>query len=160
MHTYIEYIANRAATREVEALADYYGLGALVVAGELTYDVARDDLTSAFKARNLAVSTAKVYLSQAHSLAQLFDTFDAVEEYADVECDGSRSLKRIYDHVTRAAKGEVEVEGGEGETNADVETVATSQLEVVLAALPNLTPAERAQVVAACQALGVLAIAA
>lgn len=158
-HAFITYVADRAASREIEALADFYGVGALVVSGEITYETARDDMVAAFKARSLAASTAKVYVSQGYALAQLFETFEDVETFADDECKGSRSLKRIYD-ATRVKDDESDESGeGEGETNA-AETVPMSQLDVVLAALPNLTPAERATVVAQCQALGLLAIAA
>ena len=159
-HAFITYVADRAASREIEALADFYGVGSLIVKGEMSYDAARDQMTDAFKVRGLAASTAKVYVSQGYSLAQLFDTFENVETFADDECNGSRSLKRIYDATrvkdeTPASEGE-----GEGETNADVETVKASQLDVVLAALPNLSPAERSQVVDACRALGITLAAA
>jgi hypothetical protein len=129
MHAYIDYVADRAASREVEGLADYYGIGQLIVTGELTYDVARDELTAAFKARDLAASTAKVYVSQGYSLAQLFTTFDEVTEYADEECNGSRSLKRIYDSVKAAA------------AEPKVAKVPTPLIDVVLAGLANLKDA-------------------
>lgn len=156
VHAFITYVADRAASREIEALADFYGVGSLVVSGEMTYDAARDQMVAEFTSRNLAASTAKVYVSQGYSLAQLFDTFEDVETFADETCGGSRSLKRIYDATRVKADKSAE---GEGETNA-AETTAMSQLDVVLAALPNLTPAERSTVVAQCQALGLTLAAA
>lgn len=136
MHTFITYIADRAATREVEALADFYGLGQLIVTGELTYEVARDDMTKAFKARDLAASTAKVYVSQGYSLAQLFTTFAELETFADDDCNGSRSLKRIYDATRVKAEPAVEVEAP-----AAVEAPAVALVDVILANLAHLTDA-------------------
>lgn len=132
MHKYITYVADRSAQREGEALTDFYGVGRLVVTGELTYDQARDQMVDAFKVRNLTASTAKTYVSHGYTLAQMFDTFKDVEEYADEECNGSRSMKRIVDSMSTATP-----------------KAKKSQLDVVLAALPNLTVAERQQVLAA-----------
>jgi uncharacterized protein Usg len=136
MHAYITHVADRAARREVEALADFYGVGSLIVSGEIAYDTARDDMVAAFKVRDMNASTAKVYVSQGYALAQLFDTLDEVLEFADEECKGSRSLKRIYDATrvreTADESGEGgESEGGEGETRAMV--------DVILANLAQLT---------------------
>lgn len=139
MHAYITYVADRAASREVETLADFYGLGTLVVSGEVNYDQGRDALVAAFTERGLKGSTAKVYMSQGYALAQLFDTFDAVEEFADDECNGSRSLKRIYDQ-TRVKDDAADEVKGEGE--GDAEVAATKALiDVVLAGLANLKDA-------------------
>ena len=140
MNTYIEYVANRCASREVEALADFYGVGALIVSGELSYETARDDMTAAFKARNLAASTAKVYVSQGYSLAQLFDTFADVESFADDECNGSRSLKRIYDATRVKDDAAADETPAEGETNA-ADTVPMALVDVILANLASLTDA-------------------
>jgi hypothetical protein len=143
VHPFITYVADRAASREVEGLADYYGIGQLIVAGELTYDVARDSLTAAFAEREMSASTAKVYVSQGYALAQLFATFDELEEFADEECKGSRSMKRIYD-ATR-----VRPEKADEKADADeaAEMVATALVDVVLAGLANLTdPADIARV--------------
>ena len=135
MHTYITYVADRTATREVEALFDFYGLGRLINAGELTYEVARDDLANAFKVRGLAASTAKVYVSQGYALAQLFDTFADVEEFADDDCGGSRSLKRIYDATrVKADKPAAVVEVAPVTVDDDVKLV-----DVILANLAHLT---------------------
>jgi hypothetical protein len=96
MHKHIIYVADRAARREVEALADFYEVGRLIISKELTYEQARDEMVTAFTARGLTGSTAKVYVSQGYSLAQLFATFADVEEYADEECKDSFA-GRIYD---------------------------------------------------------------
>jgi hypothetical protein len=142
-HEYITYVADRAASREVEALFDFYSLGRLIVANELTYDAARDQLVTAFAERDMQSSTARTYLSQGYSLAQLFDTFDEVEEFADDACNGSRSMKRVYDTVRAADKGDAKGEG-EGEAPAKV---ATALVDVILANLAQLTdPAEIAKV--------------
>jgi hypothetical protein len=135
MHTYITYVADRAARREVETLADFYGVGTLIRSGEMTYEVARDELTAAYKVRNLATSTVKVYVSQGFALAQLFATFDEVEEYADDECGGSRSMKRIYDS-TRVKADKVEADD-KADDKAD-EQGKTDLVDVVLAGLANL----------------------
>ena len=148
-HPFIEYVADRAASREVEALLDFYSVGQLIVSGELTYEVARDLLVAAFKVRDLQASTVKVYVSQGYALAQLFATFDELEEWADDECKGSRSLKRIYDatRVRDEVASEVASEG-EGEAPAAVAT-PTALVDVVLAGLANLTdhprPANKSQ---------------
>ena len=130
MHTYITYVADRAATREVEALADFFALGQLVKSGELKYDTAKTQLVEAFDSRGLSASTAKTYLSQGHSLAQLFDDFDAVEEYADEVCNGSRSLKKVYDST------KVKVA-----PTPKVVAPATPLVDVILANLANLVTA-------------------
>jgi hypothetical protein len=135
-HAYITFVAERTARREVEALADYFGLGQLIVSKELTYDVARDQLVEAFESFGLKGSTAKTYVSQGFALAQLFDTFADVELFADDECAGSRSLKRIYD----ATKDEPAT--GPGESAPVAEVVAPTPLvDVILANLANLKDA-------------------
>jgi hypothetical protein len=141
-HAYVTYVADRAATREIEALADFYGLGQLIVKGDLSYDAARDQLVDAFTARDMSGATAKTYVSQGYALAQLFDTFADVETFADDECKGSRSLKRIYDATrVRADKGEAEAEG-KGEAEAALETgEPTPLVDVILANLASLTNA-------------------
>lgn len=139
-HAFITYVADRAASREIEALADFYGVGSLIVAGEMTYEVARDQMTAAFKSRNLAASTAKVYVSQGYALAQLFDSFEDVETFADDECKGSRSLKRIYDATREKSEKSADESTGEGETNA-AETAPAALIDVILANLASLTDA-------------------
>ena len=139
-HAFITYVADRAASREIEALADFYGVGTLIVSGEISYEAARDQMVTEFKARNLAASTVKVYLSQGHSLAQLFDTFADVETFADDECGGSRSLKRIYDAVKgKPAKAASETPA-EGATN-EADTAPAALIDVILANLASLTDA-------------------
>lgn len=142
MHAFITYVADRAATRETEALADYYGLGSLVATNELKYDAARDQLVEAFKAREMSAGTAKTYLSQGYALAQLFDTLADVEAFADDECNGSRSLKRIYD-ATRAKDADADAPA---EAEAEAAT-PTALVDVILANLASLTdPADIARV--------------
>lgn len=137
LHPYVIYVADRAASREVDALFDYYNVGRLIVGRELSYDTARDQLCAAFAERDMAASTAKVYLSQGYALAQLFDTFEELEEWADEEHRGSRSLKRLYD-ATRVRDAKPAAD----ESTADAETVAaTALVDVVLAGLANLTSA-------------------
>lgn len=144
MHAFITYVADRAATRETEALADYYGLGSLVATNELKYDAARDQLVEAFKAREMSAGTAKTYLSQGYALAQLFDTLADVEAFADDECNGSRSLKRIYD-ATRAKDADADAPA-EAEAEAEAAT-PTALVDVILANLASLTdPADIARV--------------
>jgi hypothetical protein len=136
MNEYIVSIATKAANREVAALTDYFKLGRMVVTEDISYDTARDELGEAFKARKMSPATAKVYLSQGFKLASTFEDMAAVRKYADERCQGSRSLKRIYDAIVADAKGEVEGEG-EGE---DAETVtATALIDVILANLAHLT---------------------
>lgn len=139
-HAFITYVADREATREVEQLSDYYGLGQLIVTGELKYESARDQLVAAFAERDLKSSTAKVYMSQGYALAQLFDTFADVEDHADEVCNGSRSLKRIYDSTRVKADAPVADATAEGETNA-AETAPADLLSVILANLAHLTDA-------------------
>lgn len=136
MHTYITYVADRAATREVEALLDFYGVGRLIVAKELSYDVARDQMVAAFTERGLTAATAKVYVSQGYCIAQLFDTFDAVETFADEECNGSRSLKRIYDK-TRDKSAAVVAD----DVDPEAAKVVTKQslADVIIANIAHLT---------------------
>ena len=136
MNEYLIHVADAAASREVSALADFYGVGSLIVSKELTYDVARDSLVTLFAERNLSTATVKVYVSQGYALAQLFPTFAAVEAYADDECKGSRSLKRIYDSTrVKADKAE-----GEGEAEGEAATeAATALVDVILANLAHLT---------------------
>jgi hypothetical protein len=138
MHAYIIYIADRAASREVETTADFHGLGQLIVKGDLSYDAARDQTIAAFAERSLTPSTAKTYVSQGYALAQLFPTFAELEAFADDECNGSRSLKRIYTATRdKSDKGE-----GEGEGEAEAVTEATTALvDVVLAGLAHLKDA-------------------
>jgi hypothetical protein len=140
VHPFVDYVADRAASREVDATFDYWGVGRLIVSGELAYEVARDQMVAAFKIRDLATSTVKTYMSQGYALAQLFETFEELEEWADEECNGSRSLKRLYDASrVREPKADAEV-SGEGETNA-AETVPANLLDVILANLAHLTDA-------------------
>lgn len=156
MHTFITYVADRAATREVEALFDFYSVGQLIVSGELSYDTARDDMAAAFKARELAASTAKVYVSQGYCLAQLFTTFADLEEFADDECGHSRSLKRIYDATRVRPAVEAETPAV-----AAVETPAVALIDVILANLASLTDAaEIARVRDAAAAMLTVAVAA
>jgi len=140
-HAYVTYVADRAATREIEALADFYGLGQLIVKGDLSYDAARDQLVDAFTARDMSGATAKTYVSQGYALAQLFDTFADVETFADDECKGSRSLKRIYDATrVRAPKAETSTESGD--ESAAMETAEpTAMIDVILANMAQLTDA-------------------
>ena len=140
IHAYITYIADRAASREVETTADFHGLGQLIVKGDLSYDTARDQTIAAFAERSLTPSTAKTYVSQGYALAQLFPTFAELEAFADDECNGSRSLKRIYTATRdKSDKGEGE---GEGEAEAEAVTEATTALvDVVLAGLAHLKDA-------------------
>lgn len=152
MHEYITFVADRAASREVDALHDFYGVGRLIVSRELSYEVARDQMVAAFTERNLAASTAKVYVSQGYGLAQLFDTFEDVCEFADDECKGSRSLKRIYDATRRAAKAdegkadEAKADAGadEGEGDAAATAAPTTdadRADAILAILASMTDA-------------------
>ena len=136
MHTYLIHVADAAASREVSTLADFYGVGSLIVSKELTYDVARDSLIKLFAERNLAASAVKVYVSQGYALAQLFDTFDDVEAYADDVCKGSRSLKRIYDSTRVKAD---KADKAEGTAEAEAEAPATALVDVILANLAHLT---------------------
>lgn len=140
MHEYITYIADRAASREVDALTDYYGVGRLIATGELTYDAARDQMIAAFRERNLTPATAKTYLSQGYALAQLFETFEDVEAFADDECAGSRSLKRIYDTVKRAGADDA-ADAGETESGDEATDAPTPLVDVILANLAHLTDA-------------------
>ena len=137
MNDLIVSIARKAANREVAALTDYVKLGHAIVAEEISYDVARDELCEAFKSRKMSPATAKVYLSQGFRVASTFATFADVKAYADERCQGSRSLKRIYDAIVKDEKGEVEGEGeGEGEA---AELTATALVDVILANLAHLT---------------------
>lgn len=138
MHKFITYVADRAARREVEALADFYGVGQLIVSKELTYETARDEMVAAFAERDLQSSTAKVYVSQGYALAQLFDTFAELEEFADDECKGSRSLKRIYDATRVKAEPAAD---GDSDGDAAEQVAPTPLVDVVLAGLANLTDA-------------------
>jgi hypothetical protein len=138
-NAFIIDVADRAASREVDALFDFHAVGSLIVKGEVSYDAARDQMVAAFTERSLTASTAKVYVSQGYALAQLFATFAEVEEFADDEVKGSRSLKRIYDATRRAAKGDA-IEG-EGEGEAAIVEAATALVDVVLAGLANLKSA-------------------
>lgn len=101
---FIIYIADRTASRDVDGLADYFGLGQLIRNREITYKRAATELTAALEFRNVKATTAKTYLSQGASLAKLFDSLDELFDYADAECDGSRSMKRIYDSVKGKGK--------------------------------------------------------
>jgi hypothetical protein len=141
IHAYVTYVADRAATREIETLADFFGLGQLIVKGELSYDAARDQLIDAFTARDMSAATAKTYVSQGYALAQLFDTFDALETFADDECKGSRSMKRIYD-ATRVKPAKSDESTESGDESAAMETgEPTPLVDVILANLASLTNA-------------------
>lgn len=133
MHKYIVSIADRAMKREAETLYDFVGLGHLVQSGELTYEVARDDTIAAFKERGMSGATAKTYVSQGSTLATVFANFDELESFADDECGGSRSLKRIYDAVKGKAAPKAK----------------KPLVEVVLAALPNLSASDLDRVIRA-----------
>jgi hypothetical protein len=142
---YIGEVADRFASREVDTLHDVWAVGSLVHTGEITYDAARDAMSAAFAERGLSASTAKVYVSQGYGLAQLFDTFDDVEAFADDECNGSRSLKRIYD-ATRVRPAKVEdsatVEGeteGEGEGSATTDADRAAAIVAILSAMSDPT---------------------
>ena len=136
MNEFIVSIAKKAANREVATLADFYKLGQMVNTGELDYDTARDDLVAAFKARKMSGATAKVYLSQGFGIAQVLPTMEDVKVYADANCKGSRSLKRIYDSLKADAKGD-----DEGDDEGDEAEVATptALIDVILANLAHLT---------------------
>lgn len=144
-HAFIDYVADRAASREIEALADFYGVGTLIVTGELSYDDARDQMVAAFKSRTLAPATAKTYVSQGYCLAQLFDTFEDVEAFADDECGGSRSLKRIYDTARKAGKDDDESGDESGEAEPEAATVAPTtdadRADAILAILSGMSDA-------------------
>lgn len=139
----IDAIADRTAAREVDALHDYYLLGRRIVEGA-EYKPVQTAMLAAFKVRNLAASTVKVYMSQGYGLAALFDTFEALTDWADDECGGSRSLKRLYDTVRKAGKDDEAEggEGGEGEGEA-VATVTTDadRAAAILAILGSMTDA-------------------
>lgn len=154
---YIAEVADRFASREVDTLHDVWAVGSLVHSNEISYDAARDGLAAAFAERGLSASTAKVYVSQGYGLAQLFATFDEVEAFADDECKGSRSLKRIYD-ATRVREPKAEAEGaGEAEVAT---TEPTPLVDVILANLAHLTdPAEIARVRDAAAAMLTLSVA-
>ena len=140
-HAYVTYVADRAATREIEALADFYGLGQLIVKGDLSYDAARDQLVDAFTARDMSGATAKTYVSQGYALAQLFDTFADVETFADDECKGSRSLKRIYDATRVRADKSADEPTALVATNDEAEAEPTALVDVILANLASLKDA-------------------
>jgi hypothetical protein len=160
-HPHVTYVADRAATREIEALADFYGLGSLIVGKELSYDAARDQLVDAFKARDLSPATAKTYISQGYALAQLFDTFADVEQFADDECQGSRSLKRIYDATRVKADKSADEPTVAGDESAAMETEPTALVDVILANLASLTdPADIARVRDAAAAMLTVKVAA
>ena len=99
-------IADRCASREVDALSDFFELGRVIVDGQMSYESARDQMVAAFKKRDMAASTAKTYVSQGYTLAQLHDTFESLTDWADAECNGSRSLKRLVDTARKGAKAE------------------------------------------------------
>jgi hypothetical protein len=145
MNEYIASIAVKAANREVAALTDYFKLGRMVVTEELTYDVARDELGAAFKERNMSAATAKVYLSQGFKVASTFESMADVRKYADDRCQGSRSLKRIYDAIVKDAKGEAE--GDEGEADEAEAVTATALVDVILANLAHLTDRDEIKLV-------------
>jgi hypothetical protein len=136
-NAFIIDVADRAASREVDALFDFHAVGTLIVTNAIGYDAARDLLVASFVERGLTASTAKTYLSQGYAIAQMFGTFDEVEAFADDEVRGTRSLKAIYTAIRNAAKGEVEAEGGEAEAEAVTEAT-TALVDVVLAGLANL----------------------
>ena len=136
MHKYIVSIATKAANREVAALTDFHKLGLMVVAEELSYDQARDELCEAFKARKLSAATAKVYLSQGFALAQAFATLAEVKAFADENCKGSRSLKRIYDALKNQGSEDAD---GEDDGEDVAELTATALVDVILANLAHLT---------------------
>lgn len=130
-HDFITYVADRTASREVDALADYFGIGELIRAREITYKNAQEQLIAEFDRRDMKAGTAKTYLSQGKVLAAMFDSFDDMVDYADAECDGSRSMKRIYDSMK-----------GKGASKPK-----KAQVDVVLAGLANLSdPGEIARV--------------
>lgn len=144
-HEFINYVADRTASREVDALYDYFSLGTVIRSGELTYDAARDQLVAAFESRSMKAGTAKTYLSQGFQLAIAFRTFSALEEWADLEHDGSRSMKRLYD-ATRV-KSEPAVEEPAVEESAveepAVDDMATDAVrrDAILAILASMTDA-------------------
>lgn len=129
MNEYLIYVADRCASREVDALTDFYGVGRLILSGEVAYEVARKELQAAFSERGLQASTATTYISQGHCLAQLFDTFDEMCEWADDECKGSRSLKRLADTARKLGREDEVSEGGEGEGDeGDVPAPVTDEV--------------------------------
>ena len=136
MNDLIVSIARKAANREVAALTDYVKLGHAIVAEDISYDAARDELCEAFKSRKMSPATAKVYLSQGFRVASTFATFADVKAFADERCQGSRSLKRIYDAIVKDAKGEADDEGEADEAEA---VTATALIDVILANLAHLT---------------------
>jgi hypothetical protein len=137
-NAFIIDVADRAASREVDALYDFHTVGTLIVTNAIGYDAARDLLVSSFTERGLTASTAKTYLSQGYAIAQMFATFDEVEAFADDEVRGTRSLKAIYTAIRNAAKGEVEAAADEVEA---VTEATTALVDVVLAGLANLKSA-------------------
>lgn len=139
MNEYIVYVADRAATREGEALMDYFGIGELVSSGRIAYEVARDELAQAFKDRNMSPNTAKVYVSQAVALAELFDDYESVATFADEVCGGSRSLKRIYD-ATRV-RDDVTDDVTDDAADESGDEGSTPLVDVILANLAHLTDA-------------------
>jgi hypothetical protein len=138
---YVDHVADRAASRESEQLFDFFSLGRYVATGEATYDQVRDLAVAAFKVRNLATSTVKVYVSYGYGIAQLFDTFDDVETFADDECNGSRSLKRVYDATRNRDEAGDDDEAGEGEGEGEGDEAGETRpvADVIIALLAQVT---------------------
>lgn len=137
MNEYIVSIVKAVARRNSDTLRDFHKAGAMIVAGELTYDQVRDDAMATAKECKLAPATVKVYVSQGYAIAQALTTWAEVRKYADDRCKGSRSLKRVYDALKADAKGEAE--GDEGEADEAEAVTATALIDVILANLAHLT---------------------
>lgn len=118
---------------ELRRLAAFFAVADAIATGELDHKDAIAQVKAGAASRKLAPSTCGVYLSQARGIRAMFDTIEDVESFADDECGESRNLQRIYNAIK-----------GKGKPKAKKALV-----DVVLAAIPNLSASELDRVIRA-----------